>query len=80
MTFSQDCKEVFDTVVDEVCTTVNINSCNNITETVCQVWSLTQFYSVDFSQSRKKCVFNKHTIKVCVVDGVLRPSGVLASL
>ena len=34
-----------------------------------QVWSLTQFYSVDFSQSRigvKKCVFNKRTIKVCV--------------
>ena len=33
-----------------------------------QVWSLTQFYSVDFSQSRidvKKCVFNKSTIKVC---------------
>ena len=34
-----------------------------------QVWSLTQFYSVDFSQTRigvKKCVFNKRTIKVCV--------------
>ena len=34
-----------------------------------QVWSLTQFYSVDFSQSRigvKKSVFNKRTIKVCV--------------
>ena len=34
-----------------------------------QVWSLTQFYSVDFSQSRisvNKCVFNKRTIKVCV--------------
>ena len=34
-----------------------------------QVWSLTQFYSVDFSQSRvgvKKCVFYKRTIKVCV--------------
>ena len=35
-----------------------------------QVWSLTQFYSVDFSQSRigviKKCVFNKRLIKVCV--------------
>ena len=32
-----------------------------------QVWSLTQLYSVDFSQSRicvKKCVFNKRTIKV----------------
>ena len=32
-----------------------------------QVWSLTQFYSVDFSQSRisvKKCVCNKLTIKV----------------
>ena len=31
---------------------------------------VTQFYSVDFSQSRigvfKKCVFNKRTIKVCV--------------
>ena len=34
-----------------------------------QVWSLTQFYSVDFSQSKigvKKCVFYKRTIKVCV--------------
>ena len=34
-----------------------------------QVWSLTQFYSVDFSQSRisvSKCVFYKRTIKVCV--------------
>ena len=33
-----------------------------------QVWLLTKFYSVDFSQSRigaKKCVFNKRTIKVC---------------
>ena len=36
---------------------------------VAQVWSLTQFYSVDFSKSRidvQKCVFNKRTIKVCV--------------
>ena len=34
-----------------------------------QVWSPTQLYSVDFSQSRigvKKCIFNKRTIKVCV--------------
>ena len=34
-----------------------------------QVWSLTQFYSVDFSKSRidvKKCVFKKRTIKACV--------------
>ena len=34
-----------------------------------QVWSLTQFYSVDFSQSKiggKKCIFNKRTIKVSV--------------
>ena len=34
-----------------------------------QVWSLIQYYSVDFSKSRigvKKCVFNKRTIKVCV--------------
>ena len=34
-----------------------------------QDWSLTQFHSFDFSQSRigvKKCVFNKNTIKVCV--------------
>ena len=34
-----------------------------------QVWSLTQFYSVDFSKSRigvSKSVFNKRTIKVCV--------------
>ena len=35
-----------------------------------QVGSLTQLYSVDFSQSRisvKKCLFNKRTIKVCVI-------------
>ena len=34
-----------------------------------QVWSLTEFYYVDFSQSRigvNKCVFYKHTIRVCV--------------
>ena len=34
-----------------------------------QVWSLTQFYSVGFSQLRisvKKCVYNKRTIKVCI--------------
>ena len=34
-----------------------------------QVWSLTQFYSVDFSKSRigvNKCVLYKRTIKVCV--------------
>ena len=35
-----------------------------------QVWSLTQFYSVDFSQSRigvkKSAFFNKRTIKVFV--------------
>ena len=34
-----------------------------------KVWSLTKFYSVDFSQSRigvKKCAFNNRTIKVCV--------------
>ena len=34
-----------------------------------QVWSLTQFYSVDFSQSKmdvKKCVNSERTIKVCV--------------
>ena len=34
-----------------------------------QVWSLPQFYSVDFSKSRvgvKKCVYNARTIKVDV--------------
>ena len=34
-----------------------------------QVWLLTLFYPVDFSQSgivAKKCVFNKPTIKVCI--------------
>ena len=38
-------------------------------ERIKQVWSLTQFCSVDFSKSRinvKKCVFSKRTIKVCV--------------
>lgn len=32
-------------------------------------WSLTQFYSVDFSLSRigvQKCVFNQRTVNVCV--------------
>ena len=39
-----------------------------------QVQTLTQFYSVDFSQSRisvKKCVFNTRIIKVAVFDRVL---------
>ena len=34
-----------------------------------QVWSLNQFFSVDFSLSTisvKKCIFNKNTTKVCV--------------
>ena len=34
-----------------------------------RVWSPTQFYSVDFSQSRisvEKCTFYKHTIRVCI--------------
>ena len=34
-----------------------------------QVWSLSRFYSVDFSQSRigvEKCILNKRTIKVCI--------------
>ena len=38
-------------------------------DSLCQVRSLAQFYSVDFSKSRisgNKCVFNKRTIKVCV--------------
>ena len=40
-----------------------------VSSSIFQVWSLTEFYSVDFSKSRigvKKCVFNKRTIKVCV--------------
>ena len=44
--------------------------------TLFQVWSLTQFYSVDFWQSRigvKKCVFNKRTIKVCVTSAPSAP-------
>ena len=42
---------------------------NDFLVEVDQVRSLTQFYSVDFSQSRigvKKCVSYKRTIKVCV--------------
>ena len=33
-----------------------------------QVWSLTQFYSDDFSkvQGGEKSIFNKRTIKVCI--------------
>ena len=49
----------------------SLNDIANLMQMVLdQVWSLTQFYSVDFSPSRfcvKKCVFNKHTIKVCVI-------------
>ena len=36
---------------------------------ITMLMSLTQFYSVDFSQSRigvNKCVFYKRTIKVCI--------------
>ena len=48
----------------------DVDTCwRNVMELVDQVWSLTQFYSVDFSKSRigvSKCVFNKRTIKVCV--------------
>ena len=39
-------------------------------EVIVQVWSLTQFYSVDFPQSSrigvKKCVFNTRSVKICV--------------
>ena len=41
----------------------------HLSSIVNQVWSLTQFYSVDFSKSRigvNKCFFNKRTIKVCI--------------
>ena len=47
----------------------HIDDCWVWGERIVQVWSLSQFYSVDFSQSRigvKKWVFNKRTIKVCV--------------
>ena len=42
---------------------------NNYFKYSCQVWPLTQYYSVDFSQSRigvNKYVLTKHTIKVRV--------------
>ena len=42
---------------------------HDINECLHQVWSLTQFYAVDFSNSRisvKKCVFNECTFKVCI--------------
>ena len=45
-----------------------VDSLVSLTESL-QVWSLTQFYSVDFSKARidvKECVFNKCTIKVCI--------------
>ena len=53
------------------CYLVSLAVADTITlvSSVPQVWSLTQFYSVDFSKSRigvKKCVFNKRTIKVCI--------------
>ena len=46
-----------------------VDHCGSPRSDANQARSLTQFYSVDFSQSRidvKKCVFNKRTIKVCV--------------
>ena len=52
---------------------------------VVQVWSITQFYSVDFSQSTigvKKCVFNKNAqsrLKSAVVDGVLGPPSLVST-
>ena len=53
-----------------------------VSAVIAQVWPLTLFYSVDFSQSMidvKKCVFNKRTIKVYVsslcVLGPPSPSG-----
>ena len=53
----------------DCCACVGLCPVQNVTVSVVQVWSLTQFYSVDFSQSRigvNKCVFNKRTIEVCV--------------
>ena len=56
-------------------------ACSRVTmySTAClsQVWSLTHFYSADFSQSRisvKECVFNKRTIKACI-SSLLRCPG-----
>ena len=37
---SAECTEVFDTVVEDLCTTVNIDTCNDITETICEVMRL----------------------------------------
>ena len=63
-------------IIDKYLNTLGISREGNVKlvparqlEYICQVWSLTQFYSVSFSQSRigvKKCVFNKRTLKVCV--------------
>ena len=49
--------------------TLLVSNAMVMAETEYQVWSLIQFYSVDFSQSRIsviECFFNKCTIKVCV--------------
>ena len=46
-----------------------INNVAALRAAIAQVWSLTQFHSVDFSKSRidvKKCVFNERTIKFCI--------------
>ena len=62
---NHSCLRVCCTAVVEPC----VCSCDVSQADVGQVWSPTQFYSVDFSQSRigvKECVFNKRTIKVCV--------------
>ena len=56
-------------MVEEMGPVVSAREEGEIRKMVSQVWSLTQFYSVDFSNSTidvKKCVFNKRTIKVCV--------------
>ena len=71
MTFSQDCKEVYDTVVDEVCTTVNINSCNNITEPVCQPTYGTRCNPV-FSE-----VCRQVTRQVCDADILVEKCGIV---
>ena len=39
-----ECTEVFDTVVEDLCTTVNIDTCNDITETICEVKILQKLY------------------------------------
>ena len=67
------------TIVDNVDTGKSEKAFASRVRDICQVWSLTQFYSVNFSKSRidvKKCAFSTNAqsrFASVVVNGVLGP-------